>query len=75
MFAKELTPKQERDPKYKLGKSITTQQRSWVTHMLRKNLGDAKVGYYILNYGVPEVLNIPMRFKKEINKTTVTEHA
>ena len=68
MFAKELTPKQERDPKYKLGKSITTQQRSWVTHMLRKNLGDAKVGYYILNYGVPEVLNIPMRFKKKINK-------
>ena len=36
--------------------------------MLRKNLGDAKVGYYILNNGVPEVLDIPYRFKKVINK-------
>ena len=70
MFAKELTTKQKRDDKYKLqkDKAITTQQRSWVSHMLRKNLGDAKVAYYILNYGVPEVLNVPVRFKKVINK-------
>ena len=70
MFAKELTTKQKREHKYKhqKDKAITTQQRSWVSHMLRKNLGDAKVGYYILNYGVPEVLNVPVRFKKVINK-------
>lgn len=70
MFAKDLTTKQKREHKYKLqkDKAITSQQRSWVTHMLRKNLGDAKVAYYILNYGVPEVLNVPVRFKKVINK-------
>ena len=70
MFAQDLTTEQKRDHKYKLqkDKAITTQQRSWVSHMLRKNLGDAKVGYYILNNGVPEVLNIPVRFKKVINK-------
>ena len=70
MFAKDLTAEQKREHKYKLqkDKAITTSQRSWVSHMLRKNLGDAKVGYYILNYGVPEVLNVPVRFKKVINK-------
>ena len=70
MFAKELTTKQKSEHKYKLqkDKAITTQQRSWVAHMLRKNLGDAKVGYYILNYGVPEVLNVPVPFKKVISK-------
>ena len=34
----------------------------------RKNLGDAKVGYYILNHGVPEVLDVPVRSKKVVNK-------
>ena len=70
MFAKELTTKQKRDDKYNLqkDKAITTQQRSWVSHMLRKNLGDAKVGYYILNHGVPEILDVPVRFKKVVNK-------
>ena len=70
MLASQLTPKQESEPKYKLqkDKAITQKQRSWVSHMLRKNLGDAKVGYYILNHGVPEVLNIPLRFNKVINR-------
>ena len=69
MFAQELTTKQAKEDKYKLQKDkITSQQRSWVGHMLRKNLGDAKVGYYILNHGVPEVLDVPMRFKKVINR-------
>ena len=36
--------------------------------MLRKNLGDAKVGHYILNHGIPRVLNIPMRFNEVIDK-------
>ena len=70
MFAQELTTEQKRDSKHKLqkDKGITRQQRSWVNNMLRKNLGDAKVGNYILNNGVPEVLDIPMRFNKVINK-------
>ena len=69
MFATELTTQQQKEPKYKLQKDkITTQQRSWVSVMLRKNLGDAKVGYYILDHGVPEVLDIPVRFNKPVNK-------
>ena len=70
LFASELTEEQQRNPKYKLqkDKTLTVFQRSWITVMLRKNLGDVKVGYYILNYGVPEVLNIPVRYKKVLNK-------
>ena len=70
LFASELTEEQQRNPKYKLEKhkTLTTFQRSWITVMLRKNLGDVNVGYYILDYGVPEVLNPPVRYKKVINK-------
>ena len=70
MFAKDLTTEQKSEHKYKLqkDKAITKQQRSWVTHMLRKNLGDVRVCYYILNHGVPEVLNVPLRSKKIVSK-------
>ena len=70
LFASELTEEQQRNPKYKLqkDKTLTAFQRSWITVMLRKNLGDVNVGYYILDYGVPEVLNLPVRYKKVINK-------
>ena len=47
------------------------QQRSWVSHMLRKNLGDVKVGYYILNHGVPLILDVPVRFKKMVSKAVL----
>ena len=36
--------------------------------MLRKNLGDARVGQFILNNGIPSVLRVPLRYKKVINK-------
>ena len=70
LFANELTKEQKREHKYKLqkDKALMSPQRSWVNHMLRKNLGDARVGYYILKHGVPQVLNIPMRLNKVINK-------
>ena len=70
LFASELTEEQQRNPKYKLqkDKTLTAFQRSWITVMLRKNLGDVKVGYYILDYGAPEILNVPVRYKKVINK-------
>ena len=63
LFANELTKEQKGNPIYKpqKDKSLTNKQRSWVNMMLRKNLGDAKVGHYILNHGIPLVLNIPMR--------------
>ena len=36
--------------------------------MLRKNLGDAKVGQFILDNGIPSVLKVPLGYKKVINK-------
>jgi len=43
------------------GKAVSTKQRSLVNNILRKNLGDARVGMYILNHGVPELLDAPLR--------------
>ena len=36
--------------------------------MLRKNLGDARVGQFILNNGIPNFLREHTRYKKGINK-------
>ena len=36
--------------------------------MLRKNLGDSRVGHFILNNGIPSVLKVPLGYKKVINK-------
>ena len=61
IFANNLTPQQKKVSKYKLreGASITTQQRSFVNAILRKNLGDARVATYILKHGVPTLLDAP----------------
>ena len=69
VFAKELTPKQKKDPDYKLheGKGITTKQCSLINVLLRKNLGDARVVYYILRHGVPAFLD-PHRLSKPPTK-------
>ena len=49
LFVTELTEEQKKGRKYKLqkNKSLTNQQRSWVNVMLRKNLGNARVGQAI----------------------------
>ena len=68
---KELTtPEQRRKPEYKNHHNkktskvaITNKQRSWVNAMLFKNLGEAKVAYFILNHGIPEILDTPLRRK------------
>ena len=61
IFANDLTPEQKIVSKYKLreGASITTEQRSLVNVILRKNLGDARVATYILKHGVPTLLDAP----------------
>ncbi len=61
VFAHELTPEQEDNPKYKLreGKSITTQQRGLINVLLRKSVGDARVAFYIFEHGVPVFLDPP----------------
>ena len=61
IFANDLTPEQKIVSKYKLreGASITTEQRSLVNVILRKNLGDARIATYILQHGVPTLLDAP----------------
>ena len=59
IVANNLTPAQRKNPKYKLreGASISSQLRSLVNVMLRKNLGDAKVASYIFKCGIPTLLD------------------
>ena len=61
IFANDLTPEQKNTRKYKLreGASITTEQRSLVNVILRKNLGDARIALFILAHGIPTALNAP----------------
>ena len=59
IFAHDLTAEQKEDPTYWLpeGKSITTKQRNLINVILRKNLGDYRIAYYILEHGIPRLLN------------------
>ena len=63
IFANDLTPEQKKNPKYQLREStsITTPQRSFVNNILRKNLGDARIAQYILDIGIPTVLDAPLQ--------------
>ena len=63
LLANDLTPEQRHDATYKKryhtetgGIIITNKQRSWISNILRKNLGDAKVAYFIFDQGLPELL-------------------
>jgi hypothetical protein len=62
IFARDLTPEQKKDPKYQLreGKTLSSKQRSLVNSILRKNMGDARVASYILDRGVPALLDPPL---------------
>ena len=59
IFARDLTAEQKDDPTYWLSesKSITTKQRNLINVIMRKNLGDYRVAYYILEHGIPRLLN------------------
>ena len=61
IIANDLTPQQKNTRKYTLreGASITTEQRSLVNVILRKNLGDARIALFILAHGIPTALDAP----------------
>ena len=61
IWANELTSSQRKQPNYKLreGKAISTELRSVVNVILRKNLGDARVATYMLKNSVPALLDPP----------------
>ena len=62
MLANDTTPEQKHDIKYQIIETddISRQQRSWINSMLRKHLGDPKVANYILNHGLPGLLDLSL---------------
>ena len=61
ILAHDLTAEQKENPIYWIceGKSITTKHLGMVNVILRKNLGDARVASYILEHGIPTLLDPP----------------
>jgi len=59
ILTNKLTPQQAANPKYRLRANniITLKQLSLVNVLLRKNLGDARVAYYIFEHRVPTLLD------------------
>ena len=70
LLTNELWPEQRKEPKFKIRKDwntgqviVSSQQRSWINSVLRKNLGDSRAAYFIFNHGLPELLDVPLRQK------------
>ena len=70
MLSNDLIPAQRGEKKYMIRRdtetgqiTVTNQQRSWMNVVLRKNLGDAKVAYFIFNNGLPELMDVSLRCK------------
>ena len=68
LLSNDLTPAQRGEKKYMIRRNkktreiiVTNQQRSWINVVLRKNLGDAKVAYFIFNHGLPAFLDVSPR--------------
>ena len=72
IFANDLTQQQKNARKYKLreGASITTEQRSLVNVILRKNLGDPRIALFILAHGIPTTLDAP-RDKQSLEREAI----
>lgn len=69
----ELTPSQKKKEKYTIPESATIPNplRSLVGAILRKHLGDARIATYILNYGVPVLLDVVLLRDREYRKSDV----
>ena len=70
LLTNEVWPQQRKDPKFQIRKDrntgqviVSQEQRCWINHMLRKNLGDSRAAYFIFNHGLPELLDVPLRQK------------
>ena len=75
LLSHELTTQQKKERKYRIqwdwetGEIIVTgPQRSWINVMLRKNLGNVHVAYFILNRGLPPLFDAPLRKQQLDNK-------
>ncbi len=65
ILSNDLTPQQLQNDKFRIrkDKALSTPQRSVINAILRKNLGDSRVAYYIFNHGLPTLLDLPLRRK------------
>ena len=68
MLTNDLWPEQKRNNKFKIQWDkatgeirVTNDQRNWITNMLRKHLGSAKVAFFIFNHGLPDLFDAPFR--------------
>ena len=68
MLEEVTTHEQRRQPKYKVKTDkktgevqITSEQRSWINARFFKNFGDSRVAYFILNHGLPAIMDVPLR--------------
>ena len=65
LITHDLLPHQKRDKRYRLRNNfegdthLSTFQRSFVDHMLRKALGEKKIAVLIWQYGLPSVVDPP----------------
>ena len=70
MLLHDLLPHQSNDPTYQIQYnskgivSLSGNQRSWISLMLRKNLGHKNVARFILQNGLPELFDAPLREEK-----------
>ena len=70
MLRHDTTPGQRRERKYQIQYDedgeirVSEEQRSWIQHMLRKNLGHKNVAFFIWQHGLPELLEAPLRKNK-----------
>ena len=70
MLLQETTPDQRKEKKKQIRYDtdgeihVSSQQRSWIQHMLRKNLGHKDVAFFILQHGLPELFDPPLRKNK-----------
>ena len=70
MLRDDLLPDQRKLNKYQIhydnkgNVSLSGKQRSWISLMLRKNLGHKNVAIFILHHGLPDLFDAPLRKEK-----------
>jgi hypothetical protein len=65
LLSNHLLPEQLEEEKYKIHRDpgtgdifVTNAQRSWINAMLRRNLGDYRVAYFIFSNGIPSLSEV-----------------
>ena len=71
MLIQDTTSNQRKQGKYQIRYDkdgemyFSAEQRNWIQHMLRKNLGHKNIAFFIWQHGLPELLEAPLRMKPQ----------